>query len=49
MSLWNGFNVDRFIDKNIWKLEKDVEIITIDLGHGQCSSCHVKQKRPGNY
>ena len=47
MSLWNGFNVDRFIDKNIWKLEKDVEIITIDLGHGQCSSCHVNKSGLG--
>ena len=43
MSLWNGFDISRFIDINTGKLKDDVVIITIDLGHGQCSACFVEK------
>lgn len=44
MSLWNGFDISGFMDKQTGKLQEDVVLLTIDLGHGQCSAACVGKK-----
>lgn len=41
MSLWNGFDISGFMDKQTGKLQEDVVLLTVDLGHGQCSAAYV--------
>ena len=43
MSLWNGFDISRFIDKQTGNLQEDVVLLTIDLGHGQCSAAFAEK------
>lgn len=43
MSLWNGFDLSRFIDKQTGSLQEDVVLLTIDLGHGQCSAAFAEK------
>lgn len=48
MSLWNGFDISEFRDKDTWKLLEDVVILALDFGHGQCSICNVDKGGVGS-